>query len=72
MKKIERLLILIVVVMGAAFAPLSFGEAPNHGKPSAGNYLVYIGTYTTEQSKGIYAYRFNAVTGQFVLWKLYG
>ena len=66
MKKIERLLILIVVVMGAAFAPLSFGDAPNHGKTSARNYLVYIGTYTTEQSKGIYAYRFNAVTGQFV------
>ena len=66
MKKIERLLILIVVVMGAAFAPLSFGGAPNHGKTSAGNYLVYIGTYTTEQSKGIYAYRFNPVTGQFV------
>jgi 6-phosphogluconolactonase len=67
MKKIERLLILIVVVMGAAFAPLfSFGDAPNHGTTSARNYLVYIGTYTTEQSKGIYAYRFNVVTGQFV------
>ena len=67
MKKIERLLILVVVVIGAAFAPLfSFGDAPNHGKTSAGNYLVYIGTYTTEQSKGIYAYRFNAATGQFV------
>ena len=66
MKKIERLLILIAVVIGAAFAPLSFGDAPNHGKASAGNYLVYIGTYTSEQSKGIYAYRFNAATGQFV------
>ena len=66
MKKIEGLLILIVVVMGAAFAPLSFGDAPNHGKTSARNYLVYIGTYTTEQSKGIYAYRFDVVTGQFV------
>ena len=65
MKKIERLLILIAVVMGAAFAPLSFGDAPNHGKASAGNYLVYIGTYTSEQSKGIYAYRFDAATGRF-------
>jgi len=36
MKKIERLLILIAVAMGAAFAPLSFGDAPNHGKTSAG------------------------------------
>src|SRR5436853_4229362 len=63
MKKTDRLLVLILV----AFAPLfSFGATPNHGKTSAGNYLVYVGTYTTEQSKGIYAYRFNAATGQFV------
>ena len=63
MKKTDRLLVLILV----AFAPLfSFGDTPNHGKTSAGNYLVYVGTYTTEQSKGIYAYRFNAATGQFV------
>jgi 6-phosphogluconolactonase len=28
-------------------------------------YLVYVGTYTTKQtSKGIYAYNFNAATGQ--------
>ena len=28
-------------------------------------YLVYVGTYTTKQeSKGIYAYRFDAATGQ--------
>src|SRR2546429_8063088 len=63
MKKTDRLLVLILV----AFAPLfSFGATPNHGKTSAGNYLVYVGTDTTEQSKGIYAYRFNAATGQVV------
>ena len=63
MKKTDRLLVLILVV----FAPLfSFGDTPNHGKTSTGNYLVYVGTYTTEQSKGIYAFRFNAATGQFV------
>jgi len=63
MKKTDRLLVLILV----AFAPLfSFGDTPNHGKTSAGNYLVYVGTYTTEQSEGIYAFRFNAATGQFV------
>ena len=63
MKKTDRLLVLILV----AFAPLfSFGATPNHGKTSAGNYLVYVGTYTTERSKGIYAFRFNAATGQFV------
>jgi 6-phosphogluconolactonase len=29
-----------------------------------GKYLVYVGTYTDGDSKGIYAYRFNAETGQ--------
>src|SRR5260370_13529318 len=29
-----------------------------------GKYLVYIGTYTDGESKGIYAYRFDAETGQ--------
>ena len=29
-----------------------------------GKYLVYIGTYTDHGSKGIYAYRFDATTGQ--------
>ncbi|PYU99639.1 MAG: hypothetical protein DMG26_16320, partial [Acidobacteria bacterium] len=27
-------------------------------------YLVYIGTYTTTRSKGIYAYRFDADSGR--------
>jgi len=31
---------------------------------SRGKYLVYIGTYTGPASKGIYAYRFDASTGQ--------
>src|SRR5947199_1274120 len=29
-----------------------------------GSYLIYVGTYTGPTSKGIYAYRFNAVTGK--------
>ena len=29
-----------------------------------GKYLVYVGTYTDHGSKGIYAYRFDARTGQ--------
>ncbi len=29
-----------------------------------GEYLVYIGTYTVQKSKGVYAYRFDAATGQ--------
>src|SRR5205085_9724574 len=28
------------------------------------NYFVYIGTYTGKTSKGIYAYRFNTVSGE--------
>lgn len=31
---------------------------------AAGNYLVYVGTYTHEESKGIYAYRFNTSIGK--------
>ena len=34
-------------------------------KPSAsGDYLVYVGTYTRENSKGIYAYRFHPADGK--------
>jgi 6-phosphogluconolactonase len=34
-------------------------------KPAAqGEYLVYVGTYTQGDSKGIYVYRFDAETGQ--------
>lgn len=29
-----------------------------------GDYFVYVGTYTGQKSKGIYAYRFDAATGQ--------
>ena len=61
MKKIGRLLIFIVL----GFAPLtSFGGTSHSAKNSKGSYLVYFGTYTAQQSKGIYAYRLNATTGQ--------
>ena len=33
-------------------------------QPTAGSYFVYVGTYTTSTSKGIYLYRFDAKTGQ--------
>jgi 6-phosphogluconolactonase len=42
-----------------AFSPVSLPQN------SDSFYLVYVGTYTTKQtSKGIYAYNFNATTGQ--------
>src|SRR3984893_3251596 len=31
---------------------------------SRSSYLMYVGTYTGPDSKGIYAYRFDAATGQ--------
>lgn len=33
-------------------------------KTSDSSYLMYVGTYTGAESKGIYAYRFDAATGQ--------
>ena len=59
MKKIARLLIFIVLA-----SLISRGGTAHSVKTSKGNYLVYVGTYTDHQSKGIYAYRFNAATGQ--------
>jgi 6-phosphogluconolactonase len=43
-------------------------SALSAGVPAKTKYLVYIGTYTQEgsDSKGIYAYRFDAATGQLV------
>ena len=54
-------------IFGLAFfvaAILAFSPASLPQK-SDSYYLVYVGTYTTKQtSKGIYAYNFNATTGQ--------
>ena len=63
MKKIAQLLIFVV----AMFAPLfSFGSAQHPAKASTGNYFVYVGTYTAQQSKGIYVYRLDVNTGEVV------
>ena len=63
MKKIARLLIFVV----AMFAPLfSFGSTQHPAKASKGNYFVYVGTYTAQQSKGIYVYRLDINTGRIV------
>jgi len=54
-----RVIILLAVVFPSGF--LTAAPAEQHGK-----YLFYVGTYTEEgsKSKGVYAYRFNAETGQ--------
>lgn len=43
-------------------AALAFGHAPQADAADA--YTVYVGTYTGAKSKGIYAFEFNAATGQ--------
>lgn len=52
-----QILFLVVLVL-SVLLPIPAGAA-NKGK-----YLVYVGTYTDHGSQGIYAYRFDARTGQ--------
>ena len=60
--KIPRRIFFLQLIAVAATLFLPAAAKPQ--KP-AGTYLVYVGTYTTKQtSKGIYAYRFDATTGQ--------
>lgn len=47
-----------VIVLSAAATLL--GGSLCHAK----NYILYVGTYTTGDSKGIYAYRYNGDTGE--------
>lgn len=56
---------LAVLILNLSFNILfSPGGAQGSEKTCAhGNYLVYIGTYTGPNSKGIYAYRFDPATG---------
>ena len=46
---------------GALLVPTAASTISAASKP--GKYLVYIGTYTRGDSKGIYAYRFDAASG---------
>ncbi len=43
---------------------LLVAAAPGADNGSAGDYLVYFGTYTAKTSKGIYAYRFQPSSGK--------
>jgi len=64
MKTISRVSCLLLVLL-APLAGLSVAQNP-HKKPARqGQYLAYVGTYTTKtDSKGIYAYRFDATSGE--------
>jgi 6-phosphogluconolactonase len=56
--RINRLLISLVLLFAIGETGTAFAA------PAAGNFLVYVGTYTAKDSKGIYAYRFDASTGK--------
>src|SRR5712692_3713693 len=56
-----------ILVFSFLIAPLIFAIAGGSADKSAANrkYLVFVGTYTTKtESKGIYAYEFDADTGK--------
>jgi 6-phosphogluconolactonase len=61
--KITRRFFAFLFALAAPLLLLSSAQTPQ--KVASGEYLVYVGTYTTKQSsKGIYVYRFDAGTGQ--------
>jgi 6-phosphogluconolactonase len=62
--KITRRWIAFLIVLAPPLLLLS--SAQTSGKAAAkGQYLAYVGTYTTKtSSKGIYAFRFDTATGQ--------
>ena len=53
MQKPSLLLLFLLISLLTSFAQAADNK-----------YIVYVGTYTGADSKGIYAYRFNAVTGE--------
>ena len=50
-------------VLASAFGVSAFLPALLSAAPAKGKFLVYVGTYTKGLSKGIYAYNFDAATG---------
>ena len=55
-----RSLRLTVPLLAACLAPL----LPAPAAQPQGQFIVYVGTYTQKESKGIYAWRFDAATGK--------
>ncbi len=55
MNKYFRVAVAVVFALPVALSPFAQG-APRH-------YILYVGTYTTGESKGIYAYRYDAKSG---------
>jgi 6-phosphogluconolactonase len=59
---IFRLFVLTVAMLAAL--PLIADTPGAEQASSKSKYFVYVGTYTEHDSKGIYAYRYDAATGQ--------
>lgn len=60
----RRLRLFALGAMFLAALVLSLSRPICADAATKGKYLVYVGTYTDHGSKGIYAYRFDAKTGQ--------
>jgi 6-phosphogluconolactonase len=64
MKTARRFFTFLLVLM-ASLAGLSAAQNPHKKHARQGQYLAYVGTYTTKtNSKGIYVFRFDAAVGQ--------
>jgi 6-phosphogluconolactonase len=63
--EITRSFFLSLLVLTAPLTGLSAAQNPHKKHAPQKQYLAYIGTYTTKtSSKGIYAYRFDAASGE--------
>src|SRR6185437_9003632 len=58
-----------LLTFGTALVILVTGLSPEitSARAAKSEYLVYVGTYTDKESKGIYAYRFDSSTGKLTL-----
>ena len=54
-----RSLVLFLII--ASLAPATSAQT---AKPTSHKYLMYVGTYTVRDSQGVYAYRYDSVSGQ--------
>jgi 6-phosphogluconolactonase len=62
---IVRRFFTFLLVLIASMAGLSAAQSPHNEQAPERQYLAYVGTYTTKtDSKGIYAYRFDAASGK--------
>jgi 6-phosphogluconolactonase len=63
--KMTRRLFALLLALAAPMLLFSTDQNPHKKAGAKRHYIAYLGTYTTKtDSKGIYAYRFDAATGQ--------